>query len=249
MPADPVFIIGPGRLGRSLAVLLERANTPVQLIGRGGDLPDHGRVLLTVPDQAIAEVARRLPIGPTVLHTSGATGLAPVAHHAAYGSLHPLMSFPGPEISLPDLHDVPAAIAGDARGRAVAHGLARSLGMRAFEVPGDRRLYHAAAVLAGNGATVLLGHASRALVAAGVPSSEAVEILLPLVQRSILNASPHPAAALTGPIARGERAIVEDHLRALDEAALHDVARIHRAIADAAEALLRAAETSSDEAR
>ena len=79
------------------------------------------------------------------------------------------MTFPGPEIEVPELKGVAAAVDGDAEAREAAREIAGLLGMRAFEVPGDRRLYHAAAVIAGNYATVLLAEAASVLSAAGVP--------------------------------------------------------------------------------
>lgn len=239
-----VTIIGPGRLGRSLALLLERAGVRVRLAGRGAH-PTDGIVLLTVPDAAIAEVARAVPPGPAVLHCSGATDLTPVAHHHPHGSLHPLMTFPGPEVALPDLHGIPAAIAGDGAGLRIASELARVLGLQAVEVPGDRRLYHAAAVLAGNGATVLLAQARRALIAAGVAPDRAASLLIPLVLRSVSHADPDPVTALTGPIARGDTPTLAAHLAGLEAAELRDVARLHRAVVDAAESLLAEADSGS----
>jgi predicted short-subunit dehydrogenase-like oxidoreductase (DUF2520 family) len=234
-----IAIVGPGRLGRTLAVLLARAGHDVALVGRAAPLPDVDAVWLTVPDLAIAEVASDLPPGPIALHASGATGLEVFGGRPRSGSLHPLMTFPGPDLAIPDLRGVPAAVAGDAEAIATATALAGSLEMSPFEVPGDRRLYHAAAVLAGNGATILLAHACRALETAGVPADRCVDVLLPLALRSIAGASPEPARALTGPIARGEHPVIEAHLRALREAGLDDAAELHAAIARAGEAALR----------
>ena len=175
-----VVILGPGRLGRTLARLLPPAGHPVTLVGRDGSIPRADVVLLTVPDAVIADAARRVPDGPIRLHTSGATPLDPVADRPGHGSLHPLMTFPGPELAVPDLAGVPAAIDGDARGMDAARTLAVDLGLRPVAVPGDRRLYHAAAALAGNGETLLLEEARRALVAAGVHEEQDADLLIPL---------------------------------------------------------------------
>ena len=112
---------------------------------------------------------------------------------------------------MPDLTRVPAALAGDAEALAMGHRLAEVLGMRAFEVPGSRALYHCSAVMAGNFATVLLAEASRVLVAAGVPASEAPGILAPLAMASLGNAVEDPRAALTGPVARGDHQTLDAH--------------------------------------
>jgi predicted short-subunit dehydrogenase-like oxidoreductase (DUF2520 family) len=150
-------------------------------------------------------------------------------HHPS-GSLHPLMTFPGPEVAVPDLTGVPAAIAGDPEARAVAELLARDLGLAPFEVPGDRRLYHAAAVIAGNFATILLGEAARVLEVAGVPRDQCLGILAPLALRSVDNARHGVRAALTGPIARGDHATLERHRAALEEHDLRDVRELYDAV-------------------
>ena len=196
-------------------------------------------VLLTVPDEAIEDAARAVPRGPVVLHCSGATPLDPVAHHVGHGSLHPLMTFPGPEVALPDLRGVPAAVDGDRAGLAAAQALAADLGLHAVRVPGDRALYHGAAVLAGNGATVLLAEGCRALAAAGVPEDLAPSLLIPLMLASIRNAGSGPRQALTGPVARGDQAVLRAHQQALTGAGLQDTAALHAALARSAENLLR----------
>ena len=150
-----VVIVGRGRLGRSLALLLPARGQPVSLCAHDEALPEADVILLTVNDDNVATTAATLPLGPIVLHTAGALGLDVLLPHERRGSLHPLMSFPGPERGVPPTDGVPAAIAGHPEALAAARALAERLGFRAFEVPGDRRLYHAAAVMAGNYATVL----------------------------------------------------------------------------------------------
>lgn len=211
-----VVVVGPGRLGRSVARLLTDAGHRVRLVGRGQPVPAAPLTWLTVPDRAIAEVAGRVPRGGVVLHASGATDLSPLSSHLHPGSLHPLMTFPGPEVALPDLTGVPAAIAGDPVAIAAAADLARALGLHPVAVPGDRRLYHAAAVMAGNFTTALLAEAARALVAAGVPEQQAPAMLAPLAIQAIRNVARHgPAQALTGPVARGDEAVLAAHRAAL----------------------------------
>ena len=130
------------------------------------------------------------------------------------------MTFPGPELALPRDTEVPAAVAGHPEAVAAATALAEKLGFTPFEVTGDRALYHAAAVMAGNFATVLLGEASRILAQAGVPEADAPRLLAPLALTSIRNAADlGPGPALTGPVARGDEGIIGAHLRALQTGA------------------------------
>lgn len=243
-----VAILGPGRLGRSLSVLLGRAGVQVHLLGRGEAVPQVDVALLAVPDARIAEVAAALPAGPVVLHTSGASPVDPLRPHRPAGSFHPLMTFPGPEVSLPDLAGVPAALAGDPEAVDAGRWLAARLGMTPLLVPGDRRLYHAAAVMAGNFATVLLAEAAGVLSHAGVPADEARRALIPLAIQSLRNAASDPAAALTGPAARGDHGTIAAHRAALAEAGLADPLALYEALDRATRRLLadRRAESKGD---
>jgi predicted short-subunit dehydrogenase-like oxidoreductase (DUF2520 family) len=235
-----VGIIGPGRLGSSLAQLLRQAGHRV-VMTRDDALPTDVEVaILTVPDGAISTVSDLLAQGPIVLHCSGATDLQPLSAHRHIGSMHPLMTFPGPQVALPDLRGVVAAIDGNAAGLDAARQLAESLGMRPVHVTGDRRLYHAAAVLAGNGATILLAEAVRLLVAAGVQHDVAADMLAPLVIRSVINAPPDPIATLTGPAARGDLQVLRGHNTAMKEAGLDDIARLHQSINEHAQRAIAA---------
>lgn len=232
-----IGIVGRGRLGRSLARLLEVGGTRVDLVGRER-APVAQVVLLCVPDDRIAEAARALPAGPIVLHASGTAPVERLEPHRPRGSFHPLMTFPGPD-RLPDLTGVPAAVAGDPEALEAARWLAGRLGMRAIEVSGDRRLYHASAVIAGNFATVLLAEAARVLAAAGVPLEDAPGLLAPLALQSLRNAAlDGPAGSLTGPVARGDEGTLQGHREALVEAGLADVLALYEPLTGAARRLV-----------
>ncbi len=193
-------------------------------VPRGGQPDGDGLIVLCVPDGRIHEVAANLRPGGVLLHCSGARDVEVLRPHRPAGSWHPLMTFPGPEVAIPDLDGVPAALAGDPEAVAAGAWLSATLGMRSFTIPGDRRLYHAAAVMAGNFATVLLGDAARVLAAAGVRESDAAAILVPLALQSLRNAAEvGPARALTGPVARGDQQTLDGHRAALTDAGLHDL--------------------------
>jgi len=219
-----IGIVGPGRLGRSLALLLREKGANVTLAGREDPWPDTPVVLLTVPDRAIADAARHVRPNQVLLHTSGATDLAPLRPHTPAGSFHPIMTFPGPDVSVPNLEGVPAGISGDERAICAARDIAELLGMRAVEVPGDRRLYHAAAVLAGNFATVLFELATASMTRAGVSETDARAMLAPLALRSVKNAAETGIDSLTGPLARGDEEILHAHRQALTEVGLQEIA-------------------------
>jgi predicted short-subunit dehydrogenase-like oxidoreductase (DUF2520 family) len=239
-----IGILGAGRLGRTLAQLLTSRGHVVELYGRGGS-PTADIVFLTVPDSVLAEVARALPLGPIVLHCSGAAEIDVLRPHPCAGSLHPLMTFPGPLMGIPDVTGVPAAIAGDPQALEAARQVATELGFLPFEVSGDRRLYHAAAVMAGNFATVLLHEASTALAACGVTAAHARRMLLPLAVESLKNAQASPQRALTGPVARGDIATIEGHRTALTIAGLDDLVPVYNLLTERALKLLELETPSS----
>lgn len=237
-----LVIVGPGRLGRSAARLLTDCGIRFSLVGRGEAIPAAPLTWLTVPDAEIGDAAQAVPIGPIVLHASGATGCEPLRHHRSAGSLHPLMTFPGPELAMPTGR-IPAAIAGDERAVIAATELAHDLGFTPFEVSGDRALYHASAVIAGNFATVLLDEASRVLTLAGVPANQAAALLAPLAIASIKNAAAvGPGAALTGPVARQEEDIIRQHLEVLGHGP-EGTLETYKALLTAARAMRKRTET------
>ena len=209
-------ILGLGRLGRTLVPLLEAAGHTVHTWRRGQPLPTAEVLWILVRDDSVAEVASGLPRGSIVLHGSGSLDIDVLRPHRPAGSLHLLQSFPGPEISTPPLEGVPAAVSGDPEAVEAATQIALSLGLAPVLVPGDRRLYHAAAVMAGNFATTLLGEGAKALIQAGVEPEQACKMLAPLALASIEQAVKlGPAAALTGPFPRGDKQTISGHLDAL----------------------------------
>jgi predicted short-subunit dehydrogenase-like oxidoreductase (DUF2520 family) len=75
--------------------------------------------------------------------------------------------------------------------------------------------YHAGAVIASNYVVVLAAMAARIAGTAGIAAEDAAALYLPLMQGTVANLAMGPAAALTGPIRRGDAATVRAHLAAL----------------------------------
>lgn len=226
-PSPRLAVVGAGRLGGAMTAALREAGLPVAgPLGRGASAGDADVVLLCVPDAAIAEAAARVAPGRLVGHCSGATTLAPLAPHEAF-SVHPLMSVPD---ATARFAGVGAAVAGStARALEAARWVAERLGMRAVTVRDeDRALYHAAASAASN-YVVTLGCVAEAMAArAGVPR----ELLAPLARAAVEQWAARGAAALTGPIARGDEETVRRQRAAVaervpDAAALWDALAGH----------------------
>ncbi|HUR96307.1 MAG TPA: DUF2520 domain-containing protein [Gemmatimonadales bacterium] len=225
-----VAIIGSGRMGGGLAQALGEAGVGVTLLGRApawSSAREVGLVLIATPDDAIggvaAELARDAIIGrhQVVLHLSGV--LDRLALHAlvdtgaGLGSFHPLQSIADPATARERLAGAFAALEGDDRALDAGERLASSLAMRAVRIaPGAKPAYHAGAVIASNYAVVLAAVAERVAHAAGVPAPDAGQLYLPLLQGTVANLYLGPAAALTGPVRRGDEATVRRHLAALE---------------------------------
>lgn len=196
----PARIIGRGRAGQSLERALEKA----------AFTPSADLIVLAVPDSAVAEVAGSLPVRDDVVvaHLAGALGLDVLAPHPRRASIHPLRSIP---TTSTDLTGAWWAVSGDPLGREVVAALDGGL----VEVDESARVaYHAAAVMASNHLVALLGAVERVAATAGVP----LDAFFDLVRGTVDNvAALGPAAALTGPVARGDWATVDRHLAALPD--------------------------------
>lgn len=218
MSAFDVRIIGPGRAGGALAGALRGAGWRVDgPLGRDHDpaLATTGTraVLLAVPDGEIAAVAASLAPGEAVVaHVAGSLGLDVLAPHARVASVHPLVALPDAAIGARRLAGAWFAVAGDP----VASEIVAALDGRAVQVADeDRTTYHAAAAIAANHLVALLGQVERLAAAVGVP----LEAYLDLARGALDDvAEVGPAAALTGPVARGDRDTVARHLAAVPEA-------------------------------
>ena len=212
-----VRVVGLGRVGSAINARLEER-------GLAAGAGDADLVLLCVPDQAIAEVATRLPLGPWVAHVSGATPLSSLAPHVRRFGLHPLQTFTRSR-GAEQIDGAWAAVTSETdEARAQGWWLADRLGLRAFDLRDDRRvLYHAGAAMASNFLVTLYRSASLLFEHAGAPP----EALIPLMRRTIEN-----GFDLTGPIARGDWSTVDAH-----EAAIHaevpDLEPLYRALAQA----------------
>jgi predicted short-subunit dehydrogenase-like oxidoreductase (DUF2520 family) len=236
-----LVVVGRGRVGRSLAAAAERAGVEVHLASHSEieSLPGGSAVLLCVPDEEITATASRVAAAaPSLIgHVSGATtldALAPATEGGAGAfSLHPLQTFADGETPV---EGTPAAIAGSApESLAYARLLAENLGMRPFEVPEENRAaYHAAAAMASNLLIALEESAAELLERIGIEDPR--ELLAPLVLRSAANWAERGAEALTGPIARGDRATVQGHRVALAESA-PELVRLYDVLAMRAEAV------------
>jgi predicted short-subunit dehydrogenase-like oxidoreductase (DUF2520 family) len=257
-----IALVGPGRLGTLVAHGLVAAGLRLERVAGGSDAARAALraaiaglrdvaveevadgvdlVVLAVPDGAIADVVDRLVRadavreGQGVVHLSGALGLAPLRRAALAGAwtaaCHPALTAPTGATDPAVLHGATWAVTAESVAREQAHALVGALGGDAVDVAeADRPRYHAALALASNAVGAAVVAARRLLAVAGLP--DAARILAPLAHASVDAALAGGAAALTGPVVRGDVGTVRAHLDAIGPDAPE--------LADAYRALMRA---------
>ena len=210
---------------------------------QGGLLVDLADIaFVTVPDDAIASVAESVPwrAQTAAVHCSGGTPVsaldAATRLGAAIGGFHPLQTFPHGAKSPPSLDGVTFAI--ETRDIPLHNRLremAAALGGRTIDIDEQSRaLYHVSGVLASNFLTAIVGEAANLWSQFGYNHSQAMQALLPLIRGTVGNIEREgAAAALTGPIVRGDLGTVQAHLEQL-RSTLPGVVPLYAALAQSA---------------
>jgi predicted short-subunit dehydrogenase-like oxidoreductase (DUF2520 family) len=238
--------IGAGATGTALAVRLSQEGCPVVAVSsrtlssaeKLGKLVPNCRVcrtsqevaaladlvFVTTPDDAIAQACGEVQWhgGQNVVHCSGAHSVDILESAkelgARVGSFHPLQTFAGVDQAIENLPGSTFALEAEGALLSTLKELTQLLNGHWVELkPGDKVLYHAAAVFACNYLVTLVKLALDLWQDFGVSSKDATRALLPLVKGTINNIEniglPN---CLTGPIARGDLGTIEKHLNALD---------------------------------
>jgi predicted short-subunit dehydrogenase-like oxidoreductase (DUF2520 family) len=183
--------------------------------------------MLTTTDRNIAACSEMLAAcgllrpGDIVFHCSGALSSAELSAAASGGastaSVHPLKTFADSRHAVRTFAGTYCASEGDAAALEVLNPAFESIGGRVCEI--DRRLktiYHAGSVIVCNYLTALIEVGLRCYEKVGITPDTASAMIEPIVRETIDNVfALGPAGALTGPIARGDDAVVERHLKAL----------------------------------
>jgi predicted short-subunit dehydrogenase-like oxidoreductase (DUF2520 family) len=183
--------------------------------------------MTTPPDREIAACASALSDagvlrpGDIVFHCSGSiasTGLAAARSAGAnVASVHPLKSFADAAIAARTFADTYCTAEGDPEALAVLVPAFESIGGRVSRIdPAAKTLYHAASVIVCNYLPALLEAGLVCYEKAGIGRERATRMMEPLVRETLENVFQlGTAAALTGPIARGDDSVVAAHLEAL----------------------------------
>jgi len=238
--------IGAGTTGTALAVRLSQKGCPVvavfsrtpssserlarlvsncRICRSSQELADAAElVFITTPDDVIAQVCREVHWreGQSVVHCSGAHSvdiLEPASKLGAHvGSFHPLQTFADFHQAIDNLPGSTFALEGEEPLLSTLKELASLLdGNWVVLKPGDKVLYHAAAVFACNYMVTLVKLAADLWLDFGVSIKEATRALLPLLKGTINNIDTIGLPdCLTGPIARGDIGTIQRHLTALE---------------------------------
>ena len=181
-------------------------------------------VFITTPDDTIARIAQETQwhAGQSVVHCSGAYSvdiLEPARQLGAnVGSFHPLQTFAGVQQAIENLPGSAFALEAEEPLLSMLKELASILDGNWAELkPGDKALYHAAAVFVSNYLVTLVRLALDLWQDFGVPPEEATQALLPLLKGTVNNIEniglPN---CLTGPVARGDLGTISKHLSVLN---------------------------------
>ncbi len=198
-------------------------------------------VFLTVPDDVIGSVAESVPwrSGMAAVHCSGGTPVSVLECAGEYGAViggfHPLYTFPRNAKRPVTLENVTFAI--ESPSPALHHQLrdmAHALHGHAIDVnEKSRALYHISGVIASNYLVAIVAEAASIWAQFGYNQSQALQALLPLIRGTVGNIERDgAAAALTGPIVRGDLGTVQAHLEQL-QATLPSVVPLYAALAQA----------------
>ena len=119
--------------------------------------------------------------------------------------------------SQPDLTNVPFALEGDLAALRMARQIIKRLGGDAFVVrKQDKARYHAWGTLVSPLLLSFMVAAEQVARATGIPAKDARKKMIPIARQTLSNyASIGPARAFSGPLVRGDAAVVREHLKAL----------------------------------
>lgn len=232
-----VVVVGFGRVGGALALGLRRAGWPVSVLPRSSEavrraaqlgigladlesLRTADLCILAVPDAAVPSAAAlvREDLRPScgIVHCSGALPLTALGtDDAPVASFHPLVAVSDAKDSLAG-HAVAIAATDEGLSEHLTR-MAEALGLKPFEVPETgRAAYHAGAVLSAGLLVALADVAVSAFELAGLERQRALDALVPLMYSALRGAETRGLErSLTGPVVRGDVAVVQAHLEAL----------------------------------
>lgn len=176
-------------------------------------IPDADFYLVSVKDDAIAEVAAKTPRGGIWAHTSGSVPMSVFAGFKEnYGVFYPLQTFSRDHDV--EVGRVPVFVEGNSTlTTEKLFALAQLITTAVREADSTlRKKLHVAAVFACNFVNLMWIEADELLQLEGLT----IEFLKPLLEETLRKLdSMSPAGAQTGPARRGDTKIIQEHLQML----------------------------------
>ncbi len=225
-----VVILGTGNVAQNLFHAIDESEQVqvVQIVGRNEDvikkysnktkasssfenIVDADIYIITVSDNAIPEVSRKLSNKGLVVHTSGATPAKSLIQDKK-GVFYPLQTFT--KDRLLDFSEIPICIeASDSGSLAMLKRLGQSISEKVYEINSEqRKQLHLAAVFANNFSNHLF-HISQTLCE---KEGLSFELLKPLILETVRKLETlSPLDAQTGPARRKDSKSMQKHLELL----------------------------------
>jgi predicted short-subunit dehydrogenase-like oxidoreductase (DUF2520 family) len=247
MEKQKIGFIGAGKVGTALAARLFKGGYPVagvadmdmdaaqkladmapgcHVFKNAQELADNiGHIFITTPDDFIPKVASEITwrSGQQVVHCSGGASIdilkSAENSGALVGSFHPCQAFAGVEKAIENLPGSTFAIEAQGHLLDVLKDMAFSIKCNWILLgPGNKALYHAAAVFVSNYVVTLIKTATDLFKNFNISTEQATEILMPLIQGNINNIKNIGIpSCLTGPIARGDISTIDKHISSIRE--------------------------------
>ncbi len=213
-------IVGNGRVAYHFSYYLSLLSIPYQSWSRSSSIPlNHvvragDIVLLLISDSAINRFVKENPCltKTCCVHFSGN-----LTSHIAFGA-HPLMSFGSRLYSMREYQSIPWILEPTTPPFSE---LFPALPNDTFVIDSSKKsLYHAWCVMSNNFTTLLWQQFfDRMVKEFKIPKSH----LIPILERTMKNLVQDHQCALTGPLVRGDRATIWQHLEALSDDAFKDI--------------------------
>lgn len=256
-----ISIIGIGKLGGALALALHAKDFEIDfLISRNtaknseiAKLTDSNilspdeisqinsdLIIIATQDSEIenvsAQLAEKLKIKPTILHTSGSLSSKILNNlkkiGCQTGSFHPLISVSDSFLGKERFCNAYFCVEGTTEAIETGKTIAEKLGGKSFAIKTENKtLYHASAVTACGHLVALFDASLEMLGKCGLDEIQSREILMPLVESTIENLKTQTTEnALTGTFARGDFEIFQKHLAVLQENVSENAIEIYLAL-------------------
>jgi predicted short-subunit dehydrogenase-like oxidoreductase (DUF2520 family) len=241
-----VGIIGGGRIGTGLSIVLNENNAAVTVLNQGNHalsepikaIPgitvtsdqrmflQSGEIfILAVRDEQINSVEASLPWpeGTAVFHCSGAIDSSVLQHAAArgcpVGSLHFVTSVVDPVRAAEQFRSVPVVCEGAARAVSLARELTAGFAEPFIEItPEKKGVHHLACMFTVNFLSALLSRSGALWSGAGIGEENQNHLSRRLLQDYVDNlAGRSPAETVSGPLVRRDFQTIAGHLQRLDD--------------------------------